>query len=582
MGHGPRQHLRKAARPHASGGAGALEALEARTLLSAIAPWEPLPQTAVGEVAVASWRMGGWNPISEWSPTTAAMMVGLDRLRDDPRFDGVDGRAYSIVVIDTGIDGSHPFFGPDFDGDGVADRIAFQYDFHNDQPLALDGHGHGSHVTSIVAAENGEHRGVASGAWIISLKALGDNGSGTFASVERALRWVIENVRTYNIVAVNLSLGDAGNYTTHRELYGIADEIRELAARGVVTAAAAGNNYGTYWSPGLAYPAADPHAIAVGAVITSNVGTLGGGMFEPLPTFTQRTSQLPMVFAPGTMIVGAGAAGSTISMSGTSQATPHVTGAIALAQQLAVRELGRRLGLREVRTILEETGPLVHSGGQTYAFIDLVALAERVLTLAASPIPNQAPSLGIVLETGESGEAFWTISHAAILDRSDAQDADGDFISFRIEEVHGGTLLLRGETVTPGLTVVRAGDSLTWIPGSGTGHGETAFSVRAMDDAGAHSMYAVDVRMSGSGLLGGGGSGGGGGWGGMGGWGWGGSLRTEGSPALLGTAPSALGAPAFLEFGEEAQRERRGTVVGPAPWDVVTLSVDQSQPSSKA
>ncbi|MEZ6049516.1 MAG: S8 family serine peptidase [Planctomycetaceae bacterium] len=58
------------------------------------------------------------------------------------------------------------------------------------------------------------HGGIANDVNIIALKVLGASGSGSFGAVEDALQWVIANQATYNIVAVNMSLG-AGNYTTN-------------------------------------------------------------------------------------------------------------------------------------------------------------------------------------------------------------------------------------------------------------------------------------------------------------------------------------------------------------------------------
>ncbi|MFN7195446.1 MAG: S8 family serine peptidase, partial [bacterium] len=73
--------------------------------------------------------------------------TNIAAFRADPRFAGIDGAGYSVVVIDTGIDLDHPFFGPDANGDGIADRIVFQQDFFGaNDPSAADGNGHGTHV----------------------------------------------------------------------------------------------------------------------------------------------------------------------------------------------------------------------------------------------------------------------------------------------------------------------------------------------------------------------------------------------------------------------------------------------------
>ena len=122
----------------------------------------------------------------------------------DPRFAGVDGRGYSVVVLDSGIDLNHPFFGPDADDNGVADRIVYQRDFSDLDNDASDRHGHGSHVSSIVGSSDPQLPGMAPGVNIIALKVFGDNGAGNFAQLEQALQWVAANVAQYNIVSINM------------------------------------------------------------------------------------------------------------------------------------------------------------------------------------------------------------------------------------------------------------------------------------------------------------------------------------------------------------------------------------------
>ena len=56
-------------------------------------------------------------------------LIRLDQFRADPRFGGIDGHGVSVVVLDTGIDLNHPFFGADANHDGVSDRIVYSYSF---------------------------------------------------------------------------------------------------------------------------------------------------------------------------------------------------------------------------------------------------------------------------------------------------------------------------------------------------------------------------------------------------------------------------------------------------------------------
>ena len=215
----------------------------------------------------------------------------------DPRFAGLDGQGLSVVVIDTGIDPDHSFFGPDANGDGVADRIVFQYDFADGDADAGDYSSHGSHVSSIIASQDGDYPGVAPGVDVIHLKVFSDSGRGNFAYLEQALQWVVQNADTYHVAAVNMSLGDGQNWSQPVGLYGVADELAALDALGVITVSAAGNSYAVYGGrEGLAYPAADPHSLAVGAVWDSDRGR------QSLAT-TGRTTVRPRIASPASRSV---------------------------------------------------------------------------------------------------------------------------------------------------------------------------------------------------------------------------------------------------------------------------------------
>ena len=127
-------------------------------------------------------------------------LINLNRFRTDTRFQGINGSGYSVVVLDTGIDLNHPFFGVDANNNGVADRIVYQYDFANLDNDASDYSSHGSNVASIIGSQDSTYRGVAPGVNIIALKVFTDAGSGSFAVLGNALQWVVNNVNAYNIV----------------------------------------------------------------------------------------------------------------------------------------------------------------------------------------------------------------------------------------------------------------------------------------------------------------------------------------------------------------------------------------------
>jgi len=355
---------------------------------------EPLSRSSENSSSSARGLMS--NNAANW----AGDLVGLRQLRSDSRYVGLDGRGLAVVVIDTGIDSDHTFFGPDSDGDGVADRIVYQYDFADGDANASDRTGHGSHVTSVIASGNANYLGIAPGVDIISLKVFSDSGVGSFANLERALQWVIANTNAYNIAAVNLSLGDGKNWSSSVGLYGISDELSVLDSLGVITVSAAGNSFASFdGRQGLAYPAADPNSLSVGAVWDGDRGFQTFGIYgtdyttgaDRLTSFSQRHANGLDTLAPGAMITAANATGGVTTMRGTSMATPFVTGAAVLAQQLALQEFGQRLTTSQMKQLLAQSGMVVFDGDDEnanvrstqaqYRRLDLVRLMESVREL---------------------------------------------------------------------------------------------------------------------------------------------------------------------------------------------------------
>ncbi len=308
----------------------------------------------------------------------AASLINHDDFQQDARFAGIDGSGYSIVIIDSGIDLDHEAFGPDKDGDGVADRIVYHYDFAYNDADASDVHGHGSHVSSIAAS-------MAPGANIIHLKVLDDNGYSPgpqenygWRVKEQALQWVVANASTYNVASVNISLGSFVVTHFFNSLY--SDEYKALAEQDIVVSVASGN-WG--FTGGVNLMSADPNVFSVGSVDD----TTGSISF-----FSDRHETLTTVFAPGSPITAANAYGGYSTWSGTSMAAPHVAGIAALAQELAEREINRRLTVPELKSLLRSTGVTIHDGatGLDFKRVDVLALGEAILALGdgGSPIPK--------------------------------------------------------------------------------------------------------------------------------------------------------------------------------------------------
>ncbi len=349
------------------------------------------------------------------------LATNIAAFHTDPRFNDLKGQGVSVVVVDTGIDLNHPHFGPDADNNGISDRIVFNYDFvgANDNN-ASDVDGHGTHVAGTVGSSDPNYLGVAPKVNIIALRVLDDNGSGTGADIMEALNWVVANASRYNVVAVNLSLGDSSFDTMPREGY-LTTQFKALTNAGVVVVSASGNSYADEQKQGVGYPSSDPYSLSVGAVFASG-GTYDGhkGIADTIVKFSQRAATESDIFAPGVNIIaaennGVTAGGGAFALSGTSMASPEVAGMVALAQQLAMRELGRRLSFEEMRSLLKTTGDNivdkedatdgVINTGLTFQRIDMMSLAEAILAIKPPASHTVTISNGAAVEGKNFGFA---------------------------------------------------------------------------------------------------------------------------------------------------------------------------------
>ena len=204
------------------------------------------------------------------------------------------GKGIKIGVIDTGIDFSHSEF------KGRADP-SHGANFVDDEP-PIDREGHGTHVAGICAGEN---IGVASEAELYALKVLGDNGFGSEANVIKAIEWAIDN----QLDIINMSLGSGGATSVFQNICDVA------YSKGLILVAAAGNE-----GFGNSYPAAfGPSVISVAALEKDGRHADFSNICDTLD-----------ISAPGVEIISSYLDGGYCSMSGTSMASPHVSGCAAL------------------------------------------------------------------------------------------------------------------------------------------------------------------------------------------------------------------------------------------------------------
>lgn len=267
---------------------------------------------------------------------------GVKRIKAPDVWETTTANGIKIAVIDTGMDYTHT----DLQG-----RYAGGYDTANDDTDPFDDHGHGTHVSGIVAAalDGAGLAGVAPSGQILAIKALGADGSGYISDVVEAVDWAMNN----GAQVINFSLGSTYDSKT------LESKLNEAAAKGIVLVAAAGNTSGG----SLLYPAAYGSVISVSATDAND-------------NFASFSSVGAELAAPGVSITSTVPGNGYAAWSGTSMAAPHVAATVAL--MLANNQTNVRQNLQNTAIDL---GP---SGQDSYYGYGLVhakpaALGEDVL-----------------------------------------------------------------------------------------------------------------------------------------------------------------------------------------------------------
>jgi hypothetical protein len=229
------------------------------------------------------------------------------------------GAGSTVAVLDTGTDYTRAPFNCTAPSSPAACPVVFAKDFAADDHAADIGSFHGTNVAGIVLS-------VAPAAKIVALDVF-DGDVAYTTTILSAINWCIENRAKYNIVAINMSLG-GGLFSKACTIDPFAPAIAAARSAGILSAVAAGNNAA---ANGLSTPACVAAAVSVGAAYSANVGPLFTSVCtdrtsaaDKVACFSNSASFLTLL-APGVGITAAG-----ITMSGTSQATPRVAGAIAV------------------------------------------------------------------------------------------------------------------------------------------------------------------------------------------------------------------------------------------------------------
>ena len=220
------------------------------------------------------------------------------------------GAGVKVAILDTGIDKNHL---------DLAANIKGGVNFVSSNPAKPadpnkwdDDNGHGTHVAGIVAAQDNAIGtvGVAPEAQLYAVKVLNRNGSGYVSGIIAGLDWAVEN----GMQVVNMSLG------TNTDMQALHNAVDAASAAGVLLVAAAGNDGdGDPTTNNVDYPAKYSSVIAVGATASD----------DSVPAWSSDGAEVE-VSAPGAGVLSTWNDGYYKSISGTSMASPHAAGTLAL------------------------------------------------------------------------------------------------------------------------------------------------------------------------------------------------------------------------------------------------------------
>lgn len=234
---------------------------------------------------------------------------------------GNTGIGRKIVVLDTGYNYNHP---------ELKSSYLLGKSFVKNVSDSMDDNGHGSHVAGIITADgvDPKAKGVAPDAGIIAGKVLDQNGSGYFSDVVAGIYWAVDGpdgiygtADDFGADAINMSLGTGMPYVykgfCNNVLPDLTNAIKYAVDRNVTVVVAAGNSGGA----GVSIPGCISYSTTVGAVDSK----------DKVASFSSKGNALDIT-APGVNIYSTILGSSYATWSGTSMATPMVSGVIALVK----------------------------------------------------------------------------------------------------------------------------------------------------------------------------------------------------------------------------------------------------------
>lgn len=276
------------------------------------------------------------------------------------------GKGNVIAILDTGCQPDHPDL-----KDRIIDGKNFTPDFNGDPTNFDDNNGHGTHVAGTVAAsyrKEGGVVGVAPEAQLLILKVLAGEGGGEYQGIIDGIQYAIDwkGPSGESVSVISMSLGGPEDVEELHEV------IKRSVGAGIPVVCAAGNEGDDrYDTNEFAYPGAYGEVIQVGAI----------NFNRQIENFSNTNDEIDLV-APGVDIYSTFPGGKYASLSGTSMATPHVSGALALIKNIAEKEFARELTEAELYAqLVRRTMPLGYpktAEGNGLLALDILSKIEQL------------------------------------------------------------------------------------------------------------------------------------------------------------------------------------------------------------
>ncbi|GAE94985.1 intracellular serine protease [Gracilibacillus boraciitolerans JCM 21714] len=305
--------------------------------------------------------------IEETVDTASEIPEGIAMIKASEKWEkGYRGNGSVVAVIDTGCDQTHPDLEDRIIGgkNFTTENYGLPYDFS-------DENGHGTHVAGTIAANlNGEGVvGVAPEAKLLILKAFDKNGNGKLETIIQSIQYAMQWRGSQNerVRVISMSCGTTQN---DKRLHQV---IRQAVQNNILIVCAAGNNGGDgeESTNERNYPGYFKEVLQVGGAVDNN---------GRLAAFSNTNDEIDLV-APGVKIKSTYLGNKYALMSGTSMATPHVTGAAAVIIEQMELAFNRRLTEPEIYAqLVKSTIPLKYS--KRMEGNGLIMLGERAFSPA--------------------------------------------------------------------------------------------------------------------------------------------------------------------------------------------------------